>query len=319
MPSAGSRSCSLARDIGSTSSGSGTLSAKGRPRGRQPRAAAPRRTTSRRCGPRRVLQRRVRAEHRFLPRPLGERAGSSAQEIGRYHHFADLSALRWSAIIARFAEAVGVAPVLAAPAAAPPRASLRPAIAEQIKSFYSGPIGSLARRSLAHVKADDAMDAAIFATKTALAARVEVDPFEVPLDRDLLTILSSEHEFRVTWCRTGRDRSGRTRRSTGWRGGLSRRGSRYRRKTGLTAQPGFGGVTLLLGLAGDRRVGSAGRGQVVEFLTAHEGAAVVGRRVPCCGDAVPALVSAGELDDGLLHIAVVAVVCTTHFRVRASS
>lgn len=121
---------------------------------------------------------------------------SSALEISRYHHFADLSALRWSAIIARYAEAVGVAPVLVAAAAAPPRASLRPAIARTVKSFYAGPIGGLARRSLAHVKADGAMEAAIFATKTALAARVEVDPFETPLDGDLLTILSNEHEFR---------------------------------------------------------------------------------------------------------------------------
>jgi hypothetical protein len=40
------------------------------------------------------------------------------------------------------------------------------------------------------------VEAAIFTTKTALAARVEVDPFETPLDGDLLTILSSEHEFR---------------------------------------------------------------------------------------------------------------------------
>jgi hypothetical protein len=117
-------------------------------------------------------------------------------EISRYHHFADLSALRWSAIIARYAEAVGVVPVLVATAAAPPRASLRPAIARTVKRFYAGPIGSLARRSVAHVDADGAMEAAIFATKTALAARVEVDPFEAPLDGDLLTILSSEHEFK---------------------------------------------------------------------------------------------------------------------------
>jgi nucleoside-diphosphate-sugar epimerase len=120
----------------------------------------------------------------------------SGQEIGRYHHFADLSALRWSALIARFAEAVGVAPVLAATMAAPPRPSLRPAIAGSLKTLYSGPIGSLTRRSLALVEPNDAMDAAIFATKTALAAGSEVDPFEVPQDRDVLIILSSEHEFR---------------------------------------------------------------------------------------------------------------------------
>jgi nucleoside-diphosphate-sugar epimerase len=121
---------------------------------------------------------------------------SSAQEISRYHHFADMSALRWSTIIARYAEAVGVAPVLVTTAPAPPRASIRPAIARTVKSVYEGPIGSLARRSLAHVKADGAMEAAIFATKTALAAPVEVDPFETPLDRVLLTVLSSAHEFR---------------------------------------------------------------------------------------------------------------------------
>lgn len=121
---------------------------------------------------------------------------SAGQTIGRYHHFADLSALRWSAIIARFAEAIGVEPVLAAPLAAPTRATLRPAIAGTLRVLYGGPIGRITRRSLARVEADDAIDAAIFATKTALGAGLAVDPFEVPQDRDLLAILSSEHEFR---------------------------------------------------------------------------------------------------------------------------
>ncbi|AGB21356.1 nucleoside-diphosphate-sugar epimerase [Mycobacterium sp. JS623] len=121
---------------------------------------------------------------------------SSGQEIGRYHHFADLSALRWSTLIARFAEAIGVMPVLAAPTAAPTRATARPAIAGTLKMLYGGPIGRLVRRSLARVEVDEAIDAAIFATKTALGADVSVDPFEVPEDRDLLAILSSEHEFR---------------------------------------------------------------------------------------------------------------------------
>ena len=114
---------------------------------------------------------------------------SSGQEMGRYHHFADLSVLRWSAFIARFAEAVGVAPVLAASVAAPPRVSLRPAIAGTIRTLYRGPIGRLTRRSLARVEADDAIDAAMFAIKTAVGAGSAVDPFEVPHDRDLLAIL----------------------------------------------------------------------------------------------------------------------------------
>jgi hypothetical protein len=121
---------------------------------------------------------------------------SSAQEDDRYHHFADLSALRWSAFIARFAEAVGIQPVLAATLPERPRASLRPAIAGTVKTLYGGPIGSLTRRSLALVEANDTMEAAIFATKTALAGGVEVDPFGAPQDRGLLAILSSEHEFR---------------------------------------------------------------------------------------------------------------------------
>jgi hypothetical protein len=90
---------------------------------------------------------------------------------------------------------VGVAPVLVTTTTAP-HASIRPAIARTVKNFYEGSIGSLARRSLAHVKADNTIEAAIFATKTALAARVEIDPFGTLLDRDLLTILSNEHEFR---------------------------------------------------------------------------------------------------------------------------
>jgi len=121
---------------------------------------------------------------------------SSGGEIGRYHHFADLSSLRWPALIARFAEVIGVAPVLAAPAAAPTRATLRPALAGTLRMLYGGPIGRITRRSLARVEVDDAMDAAIFRTKTALGGGLEVDPFEAPQDRDLLAILSSEHEFR---------------------------------------------------------------------------------------------------------------------------
>jgi hypothetical protein len=46
------------------------------------------------------------------------------------------------------------------------------------------------------MEVDDAIDAAIFATKSALAPRLPVDPFEAPQDRELLAILSSEHEFR---------------------------------------------------------------------------------------------------------------------------
>jgi nucleoside-diphosphate-sugar epimerase len=121
---------------------------------------------------------------------------SSGQEIGRYHHFADLSAMRWPAIIALFSEVIGVEPVLAAPMTMPTRATLRPAIAGALKMLYMGPVGRIARRSLARVEADDAMDTAIFATKTALGASSAVEPFEAPQDRDLLAILSSEHEFR---------------------------------------------------------------------------------------------------------------------------
>ncbi|MBB5164251.1 NAD(P)-dependent oxidoreductase [Mycobacterium sp. AZCC_0083] len=122
---------------------------------------------------------------------------SSRGEFGQYHHFADLSALRWSAIVARYADAVGVAPVLAAPIAPPARATLRPALARTLGMVYKGPIGRVTRRSLARVSAiDAAIDAAIFETKTALGAGLAVDPFEVPQDRDLLAILSSEHEFR---------------------------------------------------------------------------------------------------------------------------
>jgi nucleoside-diphosphate-sugar epimerase len=127
----------------------------------------------------------------LLEAPAGVR-----HAVGRYHHFADLSALRWSVIIDRFAEAVGVGPVLARRVPASVRPSLRPAVAGTVKKLYSGPLGSLTRRSLARVNADATIDAAMFATKTALAAAREADPFESPQDRDLLAILSSEHEFR---------------------------------------------------------------------------------------------------------------------------
>jgi nucleoside-diphosphate-sugar epimerase len=121
---------------------------------------------------------------------------SSRQEFCRYHHFADLSALRWSALIARYADAVGVAPMLAAPIAPPMRTTLRTALARTLGMVYKGPIGRVTRRSLARVAAiDAAIETAIFETKTALGAGHAVDPFEVPQDRDMLAILSSEHEF----------------------------------------------------------------------------------------------------------------------------
>ncbi len=115
---------------------------------------------------------------------------------GIYHHFADLSELRWSEIIGRFAEAVGVSPVLATAAADATGSSLRPAIAGTLKKLYTGPVGRVAKRSLARVESVDAIDAAIFATKTALGAGSEVDPFDLSRDSDLLAILSSEYEFR---------------------------------------------------------------------------------------------------------------------------
>lgn len=122
---------------------------------------------------------------------------AAGRTIGRYHHFADLSALRWSALIARYADAVGVEPVLAAPIAPLTRTTLRAAVARTLGTVYKGPIGRVARRSLARVAAiDAAVETAIFETKTALGAGLAVDPFEVPQDRDLLAILSSEHEFR---------------------------------------------------------------------------------------------------------------------------
>lgn len=126
---------------------------------------------------------------------LADAPASSLQEIGRYHHVADLSSRRWSEVIARYAQSVGVAPVLTT-APAQQRSPMRPALARVIKSAYGGPVGSLARRSLGLVKANGAIDAAMFATNTALSASNTVDPFKVEADRDLLTILSSKYEFR---------------------------------------------------------------------------------------------------------------------------
>jgi nucleoside-diphosphate-sugar epimerase len=122
---------------------------------------------------------------------------SSRQDFGRYHHFADMSALRWSALIARYADAVGVEPMLAAPIAPPSRTTLRTAIARMLGTIHKGPVGRVARRSLARVAViDAAVETAIFETKTALGAELAADPFEAPQDRDLLAILSSQHEFR---------------------------------------------------------------------------------------------------------------------------
>lgn len=126
---------------------------------------------------------------------IADASASSLQEVGRYHHFADLSARRWSEVIARYADSVGVAPILTK-APAPERSPVRPVLARALKSAYGGPIGSIARRSLALVNADNMIDAAMFATNTALSASRGVDPFEVPADRDLLAILSSAYEFR---------------------------------------------------------------------------------------------------------------------------
>ena len=120
-----------------------------------------------------------------------------AEGIDRYHHFADLSALRWSAFIVRFADAIGVAPVIAARAGLPSRVSWRANItSERLKKINSGPIGILARRSLARLDADDVMDRALFALKTGLSSVRDAKLSATLEDQVFLTILSSEYEFR---------------------------------------------------------------------------------------------------------------------------
>ncbi len=67
-------------------------------------------------------------QRRLLPRHLVAAGGnSSADQFGRYHHFADLSGLRWSTFfIERFAEAAGVLPTYATALPGQPVKSFRP-------------------------------------------------------------------------------------------------------------------------------------------------------------------------------------------------
>ncbi|APE16668.1 hypothetical protein BOH72_16900 [Mycobacterium sp. WY10] len=132
----------------------------------------------------------------YLGHLVAAGGNSSADQFGRYHHFADLSGLRWSTFIERFAEAAGVLPTYATALPGQPVKSFRPTIAGTVRAAYKGPVGRLGRRALAKVNADEAIDTALFAMKTTLNKGGTVDPFAAPQDKDLLAILSSEFEFR---------------------------------------------------------------------------------------------------------------------------
>jgi dTDP-4-dehydrorhamnose reductase len=117
--------------------------------------------------------------------------------FGRFHHLAELSATRWSCFVDAFADCLGVAPIRIG--RVPGRASPggRALLAGMVKSAYGGNAGGYARTLFGALPMDGIVERLLSSAKTALVGgALSVSGFAGPADRDILTILSSAHEFR---------------------------------------------------------------------------------------------------------------------------